>query len=89
MEEKLAIVQKVCEGHKGKYAITTLKKSTPGIKGSVTFLLRKPIWNESYIPESGVFVMLSNLCKKQNGWRAMKARPWSTSDETAMRNKEY
>ncbi len=83
--EQRAVIQKVSHGHRGKYAITTLVTAGDRtIKGSVTFLLKKPVWNEKYIPERGVFVMLSDLCKKQGGWRAMKARPWSTSDESAM-----
>lgn len=83
--EQQAVVQKVSNGHRGKYAITTLVNAGgQSIKGSITFLLEKPVWNEEYIPERGVFVMLSDLCKKQSGWRAMKARPWSTSDEITM-----
>ncbi len=74
-------------GHRGKYAVTSLVLVSTSISGSITFLLEKPVWTEDYLPEEGTFVMLSNLCRKQRGWRAMKARPWNTQDEKAMRKK--
>lgn len=71
-EEVEAVVQKIVEGQHGDYAITTSEK----IEGSITFSLEKKdeVWQEKNYPEPGVYVVLSELCKKRNGWRARVAR---------------
>lgn len=71
------IVQKIVNGQHGLYAVATAEE----VKGSITFSLEKPIWSEKGWPEKGTFVVLSELCKKRAGWRAMRARFLRPSDE--------
>lgn len=52
------------------------------VEGSVTFVLRKPVWNEDDWPEPGIFLVLDDLREKRDGWRAYKARYFKLEDKT-------
>jgi len=65
-----AIVQKIANGHRGRYAVAT----SENILGSITFSLAYPCWQEIDDPEPGTIVILSSLRKKRAGWRASRAR---------------
>ena len=77
MKEKVAVVQSIVKGKHGDYVVTTSDK----IKGSITFSLRKEVWQEKGNPELGVRVVLSELRKKRGGWYACKARFFRPEDE--------
>lgn len=72
----VAVVQDVCNGKHGRYAVAT----SEAIKGSITFSLDSA-WKESELPESGTFIVLNGLRKKKAGWRATSARFLNLSDE--------
>ncbi len=72
-----AIIQSVVpDGKHGAYAVAT----SENIDGSITFLLKPPIWNEE-VPEPGEVVLLEKVRKKQAGWKAKEARYLRPSDE--------
>ncbi|MFA5187732.1 MAG: Ig-like domain-containing protein [Patescibacteria group bacterium] len=77
-----AIVQRVFEeGEHGPYALA-LPKNPDDLKGSVTFSLKKPVWDDKEDwPERGTCVVLSKFQRKPAGWRAKKARLFKPSDE--------
>lgn len=78
----VAVVQKISSGKHGLYAVTTLEQNSDNIKGSVTFSLQPKVWKEKIPPENGHVVILTNLTKKNAGWRANKARFFQPSDNT-------
>jgi hypothetical protein len=65
-----ATVQKIVNGRHGRYAVAT----SEDVLGSITFSLDFPYWKEIDDPDPGTIVSLSNLRKKRDGWRAMRAR---------------
>jgi hypothetical protein len=65
-----ATVQKIVNGRHGRYAVAT----SEDVLGSITFSLSFPYWKEVEDPDPGTIVNLSNLRKKKDGWRAMRAR---------------
>lgn len=75
----IGTVQKiVSEGAHGPYAVATVE----GIQGSsVTFSLSNSVWQEVDYPEPGTKVILSDLCQKRQGWRAMCGRYVRPSDQ--------
>src|SRR4030067_735372 len=74
-----AIVQMVVEGDRGPYAVVTASD----FEGSITFSLDPSVWQESIRPGRGTHVILSNLERKQAGWRANKVRLLQPEDEQA------
>ncbi len=65
-----AVVSNVFErGKYGPYAVGHHSKL-----GSITFSLKKPIWEEEKFPESGDVVILSSVRMKSAGWRAFGAK---------------
>jgi hypothetical protein len=69
--EYVAIVQDVViDGKKGSYVVTTCD----GLEGSVTFSLTTEVWQENKQPEKGNLVILSDVRRTSNGWRAYHAR---------------
>ena len=80
-----AIVQAiVLNGKHGPYAVATSEK----VDGSITFSLSRSVWQERGVPEQGVYVRLSRLRKKRDGWRAHHGRFLRPSDEQpAMKGK--
>lgn len=56
---------------------------SPLVTGNITFTLTKDnsVWEENSHPEIGTFVVLSELRKRDAGWRALKARYLQPSDE--------
>ena len=71
VKEVVAVVQSVvAAGNHGRYAVTI----SDDVEGSITFSLRKDVWQEKKDPEPGIYVVLSVLRKKRSGWRAYKAR---------------
>ncbi len=68
----MAVVQKLIpHGRHGPYAVAT----SNSMKGCyITFSLRRDIWREKRQPEPGLHVMLSDIRKKERGWRAYRAR---------------
>lgn len=66
------------DGRYGPFAIAV----ADGFNGSITFFLGdEDLWPEASKPDVGDFVLLSDLRKKQAGWRAMKARFFKPGDE--------
>ena len=74
-----AVVQMVVEGDRGPYAVATASD----FEGSITFSLDPSVWQESIRPGRGTHVILSNLERKQAGWRANKVRLLQPEDEQA------
>ena len=81
-----AIVTQVIPGKHGFYAVTV--SSFNGNEIYITFSLGKEILEEdiSFAPEvlqqlPGTSVVLSNIVKKQKGWRALHARFHKPSDD--------
>ncbi len=74
-----AVVQMVLEGDHGPYAVAT----ADGFEGSITFSLDSSVWQEAIRPGRGTHVILSNLERKQAGWRANKVRLLQPEDEQA------
>ena len=72
----LAIVDQIAKGPKGPYAI-----SKSEVLGSVTFSLKSPVWQESDWPEPGIYVVLAQVRKSRDGWRAYRVRYMKPSDE--------
>jgi len=78
VEKKIiAVVQDIVKGRHGKYVVTTSKD----VRGSITFSLRKEVWQEEKYPEPGTLVVLSGVYRKQNGWRASTARFFRPENE--------
>jgi len=78
LDELEATVQKIVPtGRHGSYAVA----GTNLVKGSITFSLGGGVWQEESWPESGSIVVLSQLVKKEAGWRAMRGRFLKPSDE--------
>ncbi len=53
--------------------------------GLVTFSLDKNVWQEDSIPTEGEYVVMSDIRKKRNGWRACNCRylrPEDTQETT-------
>ena len=77
-EEYRAIVQKVVlRGRHGPYAVATSEE----LEGSVTVSLESPVWEDSVMPERGMYLILSQIRKKRAGWRAFSGRLVEPSDE--------
>ncbi|MFI5240413.1 MAG: hypothetical protein ACHQUB_01770 [Candidatus Saccharimonadia bacterium] len=72
-----ATVQAVLPGPHGPYVVAT----AVGLFGSITFALSEPVWLETDTPERGAMVVLSDLRRKQAGWRALSARYFRPEDE--------
>jgi len=72
-----ATVQKIVSGRHGRYAVAT----SEDVLGSITFSLNFPYWKETEDPDPGTVVSLSNLRKKRDGWRAMRARDLKLTEE--------
>jgi len=70
IEKVVAVVQDVVNGKHGIYVVTTSDE----INGSITFSLRKEVWQEKENPKAGDCVVLLELHKRRRGWRASKAR---------------
>ena len=67
----LATVKAVYQtGRHGCYA----KAVSPEISGSVTFSLKRPVWKSKKMPNPNDMVVLSDIRKTGNGWRAMTGR---------------
>ena len=65
-----AIVGKIIpKGRHGPYAVAHCQEF-----GAVTFSLDLPVWQEEGWPESGMYVVLSQVRKKRAGWRAKSVR---------------
>jgi hypothetical protein len=80
MSEKTyrAIVQKVVlRGRHGPFAVATSEE----LEGSVTVSLESPVWQDSVMPERGMYLILSQVRKKRAGWRAFSGRLVQPSDE--------
>lgn len=74
-----AIVEKIItNGRHGPYAVA--RREENGALETITFSLNSPSWNEDY-PDPGTYVILSDIRKKRNGWRAMHGRFMRPSDE--------
>jgi hypothetical protein len=75
-----AIVQSVhLRGPHGPYAFAMTEEGAETKK--VTFSLNENVWQESEMPEEGVYVVISQLRKKRKGWRAYHARFLTPADE--------
>ena len=84
MEAIKAVVRKVFpDGRYGSYALATSTE----VKGTITFSLDKSVWQEDELPETGMFVLLSNLRQKKVGWRALSGRFFQPSDERQHKTK--
>lgn len=70
------VVEVIRDGKHGPYAVARNDK----IDGSITFSLNDQVWQETDIPEPGMFVVLARLRKKPKGWRALSARYLSPED---------
>ena len=66
----------VLDGKRGPYAVASNNKL-----GFITFALADDVWPEGDHPEPGEIVHLSELRKRQAGWRSLKARRLRPSDE--------
>lgn len=81
-----AVVQGKGQGKHGWYAWANVDPATlpPGakIEGSITFSLEPEtgVWKETDYPDEGTVVILNDLRKKREGWRAMEARLCRPSD---------
>ena len=83
-ESYRAVVQKiVSEGEHGPYAIAREPKL-----GSITFSLKRPVWQEKEWPEPGMVVMLGQVRMKRAGWRAQRGRFLRPSDEQTANSKQ-
>lgn len=49
--------------------------------GLITFSLETNVWKEKIWPETGTYVVLTELIKKRAGWRAQHGRFFGPSDE--------
>ena len=76
-ESYRAVVQAVIQGPHGPYVVATAKN----LYGSVTFALARDVWQDSGVPEPGAEVVLTDLRRKQAGWRAYSARFLRPADE--------
>lgn len=72
----MAVVDKVVSGKHGLYAVAHADQ----LDGSVTFLLKPPVWQESSLPERGIHVILSDVKMKDRGWRSDSVRYVRPSD---------
>jgi len=77
-EKYYAVVEKIIHGRHGPFAVARCEELTGG---SVTFSLTTDVWKESDWPESGMFVVLTEVRKKRAGWRAKHGRYLKPSDE--------
>lgn len=50
--------------------------------GTVTFKLSLDVWTETTLPQKGEVVVLCGIIKFPKGWRASKARRFTTVDES-------
>lgn len=71
------VVEVVRDGKHGPYAVA----KSQDFDGSITFSLNDRVWQETDIPEPGMFVVLSRLRLKPRGWRALSARYLSPEDK--------
>ena len=72
--------------HGGPYFVTTVVSGSK-INGSITFSLED--WQEDKPPKKsdmGKYLILDDLTKKTNGWRANKARFYRPEDEEEIQN---
>lgn len=79
MEQVKAVVRKLVKGRYGPYAVAVVD----GLEGSITFSLSADVWQDGKAPEPGSIVILSDLYRKQAGWRARRGRLYRPSDEQA------
>jgi len=76
-----AVVQKiVSNGKHGPFAVAGSEEL-----GSVTFSLSATVWKGEQWPETGTYVVLSQVMKKRAGWRANHGRLLKPSDEKKQR----
>ena len=72
-----AVVEKIIpNGQHGPYAVARSDEL-----GSITFSLDNSVWQEQGLPESGTYVVLSQMRKVRAGWRANSGRFMKPSDE--------
>lgn len=77
-ESYRAIVERVVlRGRHGPYVVA----SSDDLEGSVTVSLESPVWQDSVVPERGMYLILSQVRKKRAGWRAFRGRLVQPSDE--------
>lgn len=74
-----ARVQKILPGRHGPYVFARSAE----IRGSITFSLNPQVWQESSQPTEGEIVVLSDLRRKDAGWRAHCARFMRPGDQPA------
>lgn len=65
-----AIVKNVIRGVESPYVVTITKDD----QYSITFSLKKPVWDESSDPEIGELVLLSEIYTTSGGYRSKKAK---------------
>jgi len=82
-ESVTAVVEKiVASGKHGAYAVARYEDKATGKVTKITFSLKKKgVWKERGRPELGSMVVLSELVRKPNGWKAEKARYFTLRDE--------
>lgn len=90
-DEYRATVEKIVQGKHGLYAVTRSREFSTMLglsrdECSITFSLRKGVWDEEELPEPGTEVVLSRLRKKTAGWRAQNARFVEPSDDQQPRS---
>ena len=74
-----AVVEKIIpSGKHGPYAVARHEDEAIGV---ITFSLDAKVWQEKQYPEPGTIVVLSEVCKKRAGWRAMNGRFLKPSDQ--------
>ena len=75
----IAIVRDVFEPDEshGPYAVAMSDE----VKDSITFSLRQSVWQERDLPSKGVYVVLSDLRRCEDGWRVMSGRFLQPADE--------
>lgn len=66
----VAVVQDVCDGKNGNYAVA----SSEEITGSITFSLDGKVWKEENDPEKGDMVVLGTVVMRKAGWRAKQLK---------------
>lgn len=72
-----AVVEKIIpSGRHGPYVVARSEEL-----GSVTFSLDPEVWQETDVPEPGMYVVLSRIRRKRAGWRAKHGRYLEPSDE--------
>jgi hypothetical protein len=78
-----ARVESIVNSRNGPYATAKSR----WFKGSITFSLSPPVWNEEKHPVPGTFVYL-DVETRHAGWRATFGRPWRQSDQQGQEPKQ-